>query len=299
MFNNGMQGSIPMQPTPVNPLQKHFRQPKIYIRLPSGGKYWPAGSIEMPENGELPVYPMTAKDELVLKTPDALMNGESTTQMMKSCVPNIKDASVCPSIDLDAILVAIRIATYGETMTVKGTIPNTEIERDYDINLVELLDRLQQNQYPETFKIGEFTFSMRPTAYKTFTDLSLLRFEEERKLRQINDNTKMNDKDKLKVFNESFQKLTQLTLQTVVSHVTSVQYLNEDPVTDPNHITEFFENVDSELFEKLQKYIEELKVAFSIPEFDAVASQEEIEAGAPETYKVPVMFDQSNFFARR
>lgn len=299
MFNNGVQGSIPMQPTPVNPLQKHFRQPKIFIRLPSGGKYWPAGTIDMPENGELPVYPMTAKDELVLKTPDALMNGESTTRMMTSCLPNIKDASACPSIDLDAILVAIRIATYGESMSVKGKIPNTDIEKDYEINLIELLDRLQQNQYPETFKVDEFTFSMRPTTYKTFTDLSLMRFEEERKLRQINDNNTMKDADKLKIFNDSFHRLTNITLDTVVSHVTSVQYLNEDPVTDPAHIHEFFANVDSALFEKLQKYIEDLKSAFSIPDFDAVATQEEMEAGAPETYKVPVMFDQSNFFARR
>ena len=40
----------------VNPLSAFMRQPKIYIRLPSGGNYWPEGSIEIPETGELPVY---------------------------------------------------------------------------------------------------------------------------------------------------------------------------------------------------------------------------------------------------
>lgn len=299
MFNNGQGTSIPMQPTPVNPLQKHFRQPKIFIKLPSGGKYWPEGSIDVPENGEFPVYPMTAKDELVLKTPDALMNGESTARLMSSCIPNIKDGFQCPSIDLDCILVAIRIASYGETLTVNGKIPNTDLDKDFEVNLIELLDKLQQNQYPESFRIGDFTFAMRPTAYKTFTDLALTRFEEERRLGMVQSDDKIADKDKLKLFNDSFQKLTKITLDLVVSHITAVQYQNDDPVTDPTHIREFFENVDSDLFDRLQKYIESLKVQFSVPEFDAVSTEEEIEAGAPKEYKIPVAFDQSNFFVRQ
>ena len=42
-----------------NPLQKYFRQPKIYLSLPSKGHWYPEGAIEMTENGELPVYAMT------------------------------------------------------------------------------------------------------------------------------------------------------------------------------------------------------------------------------------------------
>jgi len=66
-----------------NPLKKYFRQPKIYISLPSQGKFYPDGSIEMTENGELPVYSMTAKDEMIIKTPDALLNGSSTVEVIQ------------------------------------------------------------------------------------------------------------------------------------------------------------------------------------------------------------------------
>jgi len=65
-----------------NPLQKYFRQPKIYIRLPSNGKYWNPNDIELTESGELPVYAMTAKDELSFKTPDSLINGQSTVNVI-------------------------------------------------------------------------------------------------------------------------------------------------------------------------------------------------------------------------
>ena len=29
----------------VNPLQKYFRQPKIYVQLPSKGLYYPPGTL--------------------------------------------------------------------------------------------------------------------------------------------------------------------------------------------------------------------------------------------------------------
>ena len=92
-----------------NPLASFMRQPKIYIRLPSQGEFWPAGSLAASETGEYPVYSMTAKDELTMKTPDALLNGQATVDMIKSCVPSIVNPWHMPSIDLDAVLVAIRI----------------------------------------------------------------------------------------------------------------------------------------------------------------------------------------------
>ena len=57
---------------PNNPLKQYFRQPAIYIRLPSQGKNYPEGSLNMPPTGELAVYPMTAIDEITYRTPDAL-----------------------------------------------------------------------------------------------------------------------------------------------------------------------------------------------------------------------------------
>jgi hypothetical protein len=60
-----------------NPLAKFFRQPAIYVRLPSQGRNWVTGTINYPESGELAVLPMTAIDEITYRTPDALFNGEA------------------------------------------------------------------------------------------------------------------------------------------------------------------------------------------------------------------------------
>jgi hypothetical protein len=47
-----------------NPLQAYFRRPVIYFKLPSEGKYYPPGVVEIPANGEMAVYAMTSADEI-------------------------------------------------------------------------------------------------------------------------------------------------------------------------------------------------------------------------------------------
>ena len=81
---------------PNNPLRQYFRRPAIYITLPSKGKYYPIGAVEIPEGGEIPVYPMTAIDEITSKTPDALFNGTAIAELIKSCIPAIKDPWAIP-----------------------------------------------------------------------------------------------------------------------------------------------------------------------------------------------------------
>ena len=130
-----------------NPLQKYFRQPKVYITLPSKGRFYKEGTLEMPENGELPVFAMTAKDELTMKTPDALLNGQATVDLIKSCIPSIIDPWQMPSIDMDASLIAIRIATYGEEMDITTKEPGTGEEKSFAVDLRQLLNKLVTVEY--------------------------------------------------------------------------------------------------------------------------------------------------------
>ena len=109
----------------ANPLNKYFRQASIYVSLPSGTNY-PTSVVTPSETGELGIMPMTAKDEIRFKTPDALMNGQGVVDVIESCVPNIKDAWQIKSYDLDTVLVAIRVATYGETMEINFTVPGAK-----------------------------------------------------------------------------------------------------------------------------------------------------------------------------
>lgn len=279
----------------ANPLQKYFRQPKNYVRLPSRGKYYPAGALDLPVTGELPVYAMTAKDELTFKTPDALMNGQATVDVIQSCVPNIKNAWLMPSIDLDAVLIAIRIATYGESMDVSITVPNTTIKRDYSMDLRRALDDLMLGKFSDSLMIGSMKVNLRPINYKEFTDGAVKTFEEQRIYNVVNDN-KIDDETKLNMFHQSFRKLTDITIAMVSNSVVSIE-VDGATVTDSNHIREFIANADKNFYAAVMEHVTKQRESFSIKPIRVTSTPEDIKAGAPATFEVPVTFDQSNFFA--
>ena len=97
----------------TNPLLGLMRKAKLNIQLPSKGKFWGESSIILNSNNEYEVYSMTAKDELLLKNPNTMGSGRAIATVIQSCIPSIKNALDAPSIDIDLILIAIRIATYG------------------------------------------------------------------------------------------------------------------------------------------------------------------------------------------
>lgn len=279
----------------ANPLQKYFRQPKNYVRLPSRGKYYPVGTLDLPVTGELPVYAMTAKDELTFKTPDALMNGQATVDVIQSCMPNIKNAWLMPSIDLDAVLIAIRIATYGESMDVSITVPNTTIKRDYSMDLRRALDDLMLGKFLDSLMIGAMQVNLRPINYKEFTDGAVKTFEEQRIYNVVNDN-KIDDQTKLDMFHQSFRKLTDITIAMVSNSVVSIE-VDGATVTDTNHIREFIANADKNFYAAVMEHVTQQRESFSIKPIQVTSTPEDITAGAPKTFEVPVTFDQSNFFA--
>jgi hypothetical protein len=278
----------------TNPLQKYFRQPKIYLALPSSGKYYPAGSLEISENGEYPVFPMTARDEIMIKTPDALLNGQATASVIASCIPAIKDPFSMPSMDLDACLIAIRIATYGEMMEVSIKVPVTGEDKDFDLDLRIMLDQFSNVEYDNAIQLDDMVVNLRPLSYREFTETSKKTFDEQRIFNVIND-ADMDEGDKLQTFTNSFKKLTDLTILTLEKSIQSIE-VGDQVVTDQAHIKEFIANTDKGLFESVTNHIEEQRSKFQVKPLIVDATPEEIEAGVPETYEVPVTFDQSSFF---
>jgi hypothetical protein len=279
----------------TNPLTNYMRQPKIYISLPSGGQFWPAKSIVVPENGEFPVYSMTARDELVFKTPDALLNGQAVVDVIQSCIPNIKNAWDCPTIDPDTILIAIRLATYGEKYPIKITVPNTKIEEEFTIDLRVLLDQQRNNNWIDQVAISQdLIIYVKPLTYKHMTQTSLKSFETNRILNMVNDDA-LTDEKKLEIFNNSFSNLTKITIDLLTESISKIE-TPDGIVTDRRFITEFVANADKDIFEKVQSHIAELKKLNELKPIDFVSTDEHREAGAPETYQVPLNFNNSDFF---
>jgi hypothetical protein len=278
-----------------NPLTKYFRQPKIYIRLPSSGMFYPEGSLEKTENGEYPVYAMTAKDEIVMRTPDALLNGQATVDVIQSCMPNIKNAWMIPSIDIDAILTAIRLATYGEKLDISVDIPVVNDRRTYELDLRMVLDKLLEAAYDSEVNITpDLTAFIRPLTYKEFTQNAIKTLEEQRVFAIVNDDS-MSDEQKLDLFNKSFKKLTEINIGLVSQSISKITTPDGD-VVDPTFIKEFIDNADKDFYKAILDHLELQKKRFSLEPFVITTTEEDQVKGAPKTVEVPITLDNANFF---
>ena len=274
----------------TNPLAQHFRQAALYIPLPSGGQYWPDGALNLGATGELGIFPMTAKDEITLKTPDALLNGSAVIEVIQSCVPGIIDPWATPSIDIDNILIAIRIASYGEMMDVTSTCPHCKEKNDFQTDLRTLLDQPRHPDFDTPIEANGMAISLRPYNYRHINKQNLRNFEEQRAL-AIVQNSEMSDEDKLEQFSVSLKKLTKYTVEAITAAVSKITLADGTVVDNKAFLDEYFENCDRKVFQKVKDRLDEIAESIKIPPLEGECTE------CHKVYKTELEFDQANFFA--
>lgn len=245
-----------------NPLKQYFRQPAIYIRLPSQGRFYPTGTIDMPANGEIPVLPMTTMDEIRYRTPDALFNGAATVDVIQSCVPNIKDAWAVPNIDLDTILIAIRIATYGHDLDIGTQCPACATEADYALDLRQVLAGVESPDYQAPFKVGDLEIYLHPMRYRDINANNMEQFQDQKMLQGL-ENPDTPEQERGKLLGEMLKKITAITTRALAQNIAMIKTPSA-MVTEQAHINEWLANCDRQMFAAVRDHILAVKAKSEI-----------------------------------
>lgn len=270
-----------------NPLRQYFRRPSVYLKLPSAGKHYGEEVIDMPANGELPVFPMTAIDEITARTPDALFNGTTVVELIKSCIPCIKDPWAISSDDLDAILVAIRAASGGDTLDIESSCPSCMETSNYGINLMGLLSTITPGDYSEILEVGNIKVKLKPLTYREMNAGALKQFEMQRYFMEIEAEEDVDKKNKLGV--AALEKVTLSTMDLVCQTIEYIEVPNEK-VTSQEFINEFIKNCDRNTFIAIRDYNAELKKNTEIKPVKTKCSACEFE------YEQPITLNPTDFF---
>ena len=245
-----------------NPLRQFFRRPSIYLRLPSGGAFYNSADVTIPENGEIPVYPMTAIDDITVKTPDALFNGQAVVDVIKSCVPCIKDPWKLNSIDIDAVLIAIRSASSVEGIEIVTGCPACSEESTYTVNLAGTLSTLKSPDYQSPLLISGLKLFFRPLVYRELNQVNLMQFEMQKTFANLDS---MQDQDeRTKQSSLALKRITDLTMETLGQAIKSIAVPDGPEVTDHQHIVEYLRSCDKADFELVKGHIAKLKEASSL-----------------------------------
>ena len=280
----------------ANPLNKYYRQPSIYISLPSGGKQYSSAVYTNTNTGEIPILPMTAKDEMTFKTPDAMINGQATVDVIRSCCPNILDPWQLVNYDLDTVLLGIRIATYGETMDMTVTVPGINEQISHTVNLPALLETVKGIKINDSFRTKDgFEVFVKPLTYKDITGTQLRTFEQQRIVSSVSA-SQLTEEEKGKRFAEAYKKLTELNFELLSTSFIKIITPDGTEVVDQTQIKEFLNNANSKLVNEMQDGMLKLRSQAQIPPLRLKATEDQIKRGAPVSFEVPLTFDNSNFF---
>lgn len=240
----------------TNPLSQYFRRPAVYIKLPSDGKWYNDQDIDMPINKELPVYPMTAIDEITTRTPDALFNGTAVVDIIKSCIPAIKNPWAIKNVDLDTLLIAIRSATSGDDLEVESTCPNCKEISTYKTSLVGLLSNIKIGDYSKLLELGDLKIKFKPLGYKDINEVSIEQLTLQKSFALIEKIE--NNEEKTKLSSETILKATNITMVVIAKTIEFIEAPNLK-VDQFEYILDFLKRCDKNIFNKIRDFSTDLK----------------------------------------
>ena len=140
----------------TNPLLARVRMPGQRVTLPSGGLFYADGELDPSVvGGEIEVQPMTMIDDLVLKTPDKLLNGDGIVEVISRCIPQVLKPWELLSKDVDFLVICLRIVTYGNLVELthahegcskefKKDNKVIQMERSYKVDVSKLLKKTRR-----------------------------------------------------------------------------------------------------------------------------------------------------------
>lgn len=281
-----------MQPVssiiPTNPLRKYYRQPKIFVALPSKGVYYSEGAFNG-DSSNVPIFGMNGMDEILYKTPDALFSGEATIKVIESCCPYIKDAASMPTLDVDTLIIAIRIATFGEKITYNHTCPSCGTANDFEIDLRSILEYFSNLKYENIVEVGDLKVTIRPLTYKELTQINIENFKLQKMLIQLD--LIGDEEQKQAKVDEIYKKLADLQTELFITSIESVQ-IPDGVVNEKEFIADWVRNSERELYSKIKEKLEANKNSWEVPKQQVQCAA----CGTPD--KLEINLDQSSFFGR-
>jgi len=275
-----------------NPLGQYFRKPGLNVALPSGGKFYKTPP-KVTVDGEIAVYPMTAKDELLVKNADSLLNGDAIVQLIKSCVPDISDPKEMPNPDVDAVLLAIRKATYGEKMEITASCPCNEWSGTYSIGVDNLLMKIKNiDPVNDVTLTNGLVVKITPSTLADQNRLGMVQFENVRKLQAVMDS---DDEDlKLRVSNEVTGRNIELAQEIITKVILSVATPDGTEVSDRAAISEWLSQLETGEFKKIEDKIRLINQSGAETKVEVGCGKE----GCDKRFDIEFTLDPVSFFAQ-
>jgi hypothetical protein len=233
---------------------------------------------------------MTARDELITKTPDALFNGEATVSLIRSCCPDIDDPDTMPVSDLLVILIGIRQASYGKEIDVDVKCPKCEFDNQLQLDASIMLSKTKSEIVEREVTLDSgFKITTMPYTLRDRTTLQVQQIKQNKMIQGLSD-ANLDDVARQELFGKTFVEIAELTVSLITNSIHSVQGPETDVIEDKEMIKEWLQNITRADYDVIKNKIEALSESGLETEFNASCQE------CNHTWKTGVDLDIANFF---
>ncbi len=259
--------------------------PEIEMQLPTlGNFYFPEDQIftEGFDAAKVKVRPLTITNELSIKDPLMVMGRQSTLMLVKALVPEILRPEKMTEIDIIAIILAGRIATYGPKYMVDHICQNPDATagkltceaarelKPHQLKIDMYEHILRYNPYQEW--VDAFTVELpevnqrvviRPPSYNTFLNRLKIDLEQNQIMNQYKDmevSQFLTDEATIDAYKGVLAKSTKLGVDQIVDAVFYVESIkNNQTVGDREQIEQWVNALPVRLVERIIDRISKIR----------------------------------------
>lgn len=251
----------------------------------------------MTEDREVAVYPMAAIDDIMLNTPDAMLNGQALEKVVCSCVPGIKQIKRLMLPDLEAVFVGIKAATGGGRSDFERKCPACQHENTFELNCTALLDSttfVDEADLTLTFD-NKLVVHVRPYDFEMRQIFIKREFEEDKLMRTMQmQNSDMGDLERAALLAESVDRLSQITFSLVSRSIEKITMVEDKiEITDRDHINEWLMEISKQQADMVMEAVNKLN-GLGVPKMLLVQC-----TNCGHEWNDPISFDPTSFFGKR
>lgn len=222
----------------MNPLAQYSKIEVLFTKLVSNDAIkYPDGVVESIKCG---VCARSARDEIMLNTPDALIGGDAIVKVIENCVPNVHDASKLFVNDIEQLLIAIKLATKDESYDINVECPECKHLGGFSRDLNYLLQTATSfDKQPSLVMDNGLTIFFKPQTWGEYSEFGTRMFEQHSRSKMIDINQDMSDEEKQSTFIDIFEKMTQLNYDMICASIDKIVTPDDVIVVEKEFISEW------------------------------------------------------------
>lgn len=242
----------------TNPLIEDLSFPSVAICLPTGGYWYAEGVIDPDANPlDLEVKPLGLLAEQNYRDPWLLASGKAIPRLIREICPDILQPEELTEVDIEAILLATRLASYGNMMKLTHKCQHSDVdsvgdgevcgeENELDLDIQEFIMRYGQitniDDYLVELQAVAHKVYLRPTPYKQSLQVLQQAVKAEQTFKSFEDMTAEDfvmDADKVNNYTQLADLTSNVTVSSIVESIHYVTTVKGAKVFDKEAIREW------------------------------------------------------------